>query len=82
MLRQARLCSALLHQLALSRAAGHSKWANIKHIKAEKDAQKASIFSRFARMIRIGKNIEVFPKLDSFSCFRQPFKRETRQILR
>lgn len=39
------------------RSAGHSKWANIKHIKAAKDAEKSKQFERFARMIRVGENI-------------------------
>ncbi|KAI9586242.1 hypothetical protein GQX74_002089 [Glossina fuscipes] len=33
--------------------AGHSKWANIKHIKAEKDGQKAMAFLRIARQLRL-----------------------------
>lgn len=33
--------------------AGHSKWANIKHIKAQKDGQKSAMFTRIARQIRL-----------------------------
>ena len=33
--------------------AGHSKWANIRHIKAQKDGEKAALFTRIARQIRI-----------------------------
>uniref|UniRef100_A0A1B0FUY0 Transcriptional regulator n=1 Tax=Lutzomyia longipalpis TaxID=7200 RepID=A0A1B0FUY0_LUTLO len=33
--------------------AGHSKWANIRHIKAAKDGQKSQLFARFARQIRL-----------------------------
>uniref|UniRef100_A0A1B0FPW2 Transcriptional regulator n=1 Tax=Glossina morsitans morsitans TaxID=37546 RepID=A0A1B0FPW2_GLOMM len=33
--------------------AGHSKWANIKHIKAEKDGEKAMVFLRIARQLRL-----------------------------
>jgi translational activator of cytochrome c oxidase 1 len=33
--------------------AGHSKWANIKHIKASKDGQKAAMFTKYARQIRL-----------------------------
>lgn len=45
---------AVLHQqLTLKRFAGHSKWANIKHIKAIKDKQKADAFLKFSRMIRV-----------------------------
>jgi hypothetical protein len=47
----------------IKRFAGHSKWANIKHIKAAKDAQKSSQFLKFARMIRIGKFILSLIKL-------------------
>lgn len=35
------------------RNAGHSKWANIKHIKAGKDAQKSVIFQKMSRLIRL-----------------------------
>ncbi|CAD7094082.1 unnamed protein product [Hermetia illucens] len=34
-------------------AAGHSKWANIRHIKAAKDGQRAILFSRLVRQIRM-----------------------------
>ncbi|XP_037927419.1 probable transcriptional regulatory protein Teth514_1449, partial [Teleopsis dalmanni] len=33
--------------------AGHSKWANIKHTKAQKDGQKSTTFTKFSRQIRI-----------------------------
>lgn len=33
--------------------AGHSKWANIRHIKAAKDGQKAQEFAKYARQIRL-----------------------------
>ncbi|KAL8600507.1 hypothetical protein ACOMHN_005001 [Nucella lapillus] len=32
--------------------AGHSKWANIRHIKAAKDQQKARVISEYSRKIR------------------------------
>lgn len=35
------------------RYAGHSKWQNIKHIKALKDAQKASTTIRVTRLIKV-----------------------------
>ena len=35
------------------RNAGHSKWANIKHIKAAKDAQKSLTFQKIAQLIRL-----------------------------
>ncbi|XP_046388820.1 translational activator of cytochrome c oxidase 1 [Ischnura elegans] len=33
--------------------AGHSKWANIKHIKAAKDAERSALFERLSRQIRV-----------------------------
>lgn len=33
--------------------AGHSKWANIRHIKAAKDGQKAVEFAKYSRQIRL-----------------------------
>ncbi|XP_055708836.1 translational activator of cytochrome c oxidase 1 [Phlebotomus papatasi] len=36
-----------------SNLAGHSKWANIRHIKAAKDGQKSLLFARFNRQIRL-----------------------------
>ncbi|XP_065356055.1 probable transcriptional regulatory protein Nmul_A2722 [Calliphora vicina] len=33
--------------------AGHSKWANIRHIKAAKDGQKATLFTKISRQIRL-----------------------------
>ncbi|CAG9861424.1 unnamed protein product [Phyllotreta striolata] len=41
------------NQLIIKRYAGHSKWSNIKHIKAAKDAEKARVFTRIGRQIRI-----------------------------
>lgn len=35
------------------RNAGHSKWQNIRHIKAAKDAQKSTTFNKMARLIRL-----------------------------
>lgn len=34
------------------RFAGHSKWANIRHIKAEKDTERAAKFSRITKLMR------------------------------
>lgn len=45
----------LSSQLIIKRFAGHSKWANIKHDKAIKDAEKSNLFGKFTRMIRVGK---------------------------
>ncbi|XP_030243183.1 uncharacterized protein LOC115563799 [Drosophila navojoa] len=33
--------------------AGHSKWANIKHIKAQKDGLRAALFEKIARQLRL-----------------------------
>ncbi|XP_030555061.1 uncharacterized protein LOC115758510 isoform X1 [Drosophila novamexicana] len=33
--------------------AGHSKWANIKHIKAQKDGLRAALFTKIARQLRL-----------------------------
>ncbi|XP_066140519.1 translational activator of cytochrome c oxidase 1-like [Euwallacea fornicatus] len=35
------------------RFAGHSKWANIRHIKGAKDAERSLLFSKLARQIKI-----------------------------
>ncbi|XP_049950442.1 translational activator of cytochrome c oxidase 1 isoform X1 [Schistocerca serialis cubense] len=35
------------------RNAGHSKWQNIKHIKALKDSQKSAVFTKMSRLIRV-----------------------------
>ncbi len=37
--------------------AGHSKWANIKHRKAAKDAKKGKIYAKFSREITIAARI-------------------------
>lgn len=45
--------------------AGHSKWANIKHIKALKDGQKSFLFQKLGRQIRLaiqGNNL-LFPSI-------------------
>lgn len=44
--------TAKLH-ISSSKLAGHSKWANIKHTKGLKDAQRAALFSRLSRYIRM-----------------------------
>lgn len=48
-----RRLAVFQQQLIVKRFAGHSKWANIKHIKAIKDQQKATSFLKYARMIRV-----------------------------
>ncbi|XP_066995177.2 uncharacterized protein [Anabrus simplex] len=40
------------------RFAGHSKWANIKHIKAAKDGEKSQTFARMGRLIRVAVQAE------------------------
>ena len=47
---------------------GHSKWANIKHTKAKKDAERGNLFSKLAREIIIaarhgGGNVETNSRL-------------------
>ncbi|GLV38247.1 uncharacterized protein CBL_12895 [Carabus blaptoides fortunei] len=37
----------------VKRHAGHSKWANIKHIKATKDAQRSLLFTRLCRQLKV-----------------------------
>lgn len=39
--------------LIVRRYAGHSKWANIKHTKAEKDTQRSQMFIKLAHRIRL-----------------------------
>jgi len=43
----------VLNLTEIRRNAGHSKWANIKHIKAAKDAQKSVTFQKMAQLIRL-----------------------------
>lgn len=43
----------LLHTAGAPLCAGHSKWANIRHIKALKDGQRSLQFIKLARQIRI-----------------------------
>lgn len=31
--------------------AGHAKWQNVKHVKAEKDRQKSVLFNKYVRII-------------------------------
>ena len=37
--------------------AGHSKWANIKHVKARQDAKRSKVFAKIARGITIAARI-------------------------
>lgn len=66
MFRQAKFCLSIINKLTIKsvqpqvfglslvkRAAGHSKWANIKHDKAIADRKRANSFSRICRQIRI-----------------------------
>lgn len=50
------------------RFAGHSKWANIKHIKGAKDAQRGLLFGKLSRQIKVavtGKCSSHFAVFDS-----------------
>lgn len=35
------------------RSAGHSKWQNIRHIKAAKDAERSKMFTVISRQIKV-----------------------------
>jgi hypothetical protein len=52
-LRIRRIGLDVLNLTEIRRNAGHSKWANIKHIKAAKDAQKSLTFQKMAQLIRL-----------------------------
>ncbi|KAF6210244.1 hypothetical protein GE061_013348, partial [Apolygus lucorum] len=39
--------------LVSKRNAGHSKWANIKHIKAEKDGERAQLYVKLCQRIKV-----------------------------
>lgn len=47
------ICSSICFHTSAFRSAGHSKWANIRHIKALKDKQKSTLFTRYSRQIRL-----------------------------
>ncbi|XP_017781963.1 PREDICTED: probable transcriptional regulatory protein Pmob_0807 [Nicrophorus vespilloides] len=53
-------------QLLVKRNAGHSKWANIKHTKGLKDAQRGSLFTKLSRQIKIAitEGGSIDPKLN------------------
>lgn len=40
-------------QTIFKRNAGHSKWQNIRHIKGAKDAERANLFTRLARQMKV-----------------------------
>lgn len=39
--------------IIFKRFAGHSKWANIRHVKGAKDAEKSNTFARLSRQMRV-----------------------------
>lgn len=41
------------NSLIIKRFAGHSKWANIKHIKGLKDAERSKVFTKLGRQIKV-----------------------------
>jgi hypothetical protein len=51
--RVRRIGLDVLNLTEIRRNAGHSKWANIKHIKAAKDAQKSITFQKMSQLIRL-----------------------------
>lgn len=49
-----RLCDrAKIGNLVIKRCAGHSKWQNIKHIKGQKDAERAKFFTKLAQFMKV-----------------------------
>ncbi|CAG9767204.1 unnamed protein product [Ceutorhynchus assimilis] len=64
------------------RFAGHSKWANIKHIKGAKDAERNVLFTKLARQIRVAvteggssdpkKNLKLVQVIDQCKRFNMP----------
>lgn len=46
-------CHNALYNIVLKRNAGHSKWSNIKHIKGANDQQKATLFAKLSRQIKL-----------------------------
>ncbi|KAG5684311.1 hypothetical protein PVAND_013546 [Polypedilum vanderplanki] len=53
MIRQINLCAVTSCQRLFVRNAGHSKWVNIRHIKAAKDQEKSVVFMKYARAMRL-----------------------------
>lgn len=43
----------VLFNFIIKRHAGHSKWANIKHIKAAKDAERSAMFTKLSRQMKV-----------------------------
>lgn len=37
----------------VKRCAGHSKWQNIRHIKAAKDAEKSKMFAKLSTQMKV-----------------------------
>ncbi|CAB3371965.1 Hypothetical predicted protein [Cloeon dipterum] len=46
------LCQRASGIMAFKRCAGHSKWQNIRHIKALKDSQKSNMFQKYSQQIK------------------------------
>lgn len=46
-------CKNIIYYTECKRFAGHSKWANIKHIKAEKDGEKQAAMLQLTRQMKI-----------------------------
>uniref|UniRef100_A0A0K8SZI8 Translational activator of cytochrome c oxidase 1 n=1 Tax=Lygus hesperus TaxID=30085 RepID=A0A0K8SZI8_LYGHE len=53
LVRQAVASIGGFASLISKRSAGHSKWANIKHIKAEKDGERAQLFVKLCQRIKV-----------------------------
>lgn len=43
-------------QTSAANLAGHAKWQNIKHVKAENDQQRSQMITKQMRIIRIAAN--------------------------
>lgn len=75
-------CRSYNLSLVLKRHAGHSKWANIKHIKGIKDAEKNVNFTKLSRQIKVAvqeggsldpnSNIKLQQVIDQCKRFNMP----------
>ncbi|XP_076258724.1 translational activator of cytochrome c oxidase 1 [Rhynchophorus ferrugineus] len=47
------MLKSTVFNLFFKRSAGHSKWANIRHIKGQKDAERNVLFTKLSRQVRV-----------------------------
>lgn len=55
--------NCIISNQIIKRYAGHSKWQNIRHIKGAKDAERAQLFVKLSKMMRVavvGMYLEIF----------------------